>query len=476
MRNGSLMDTLDRAVPVSFLIDSVLARGDLIPKRIDIMRNGSLVDTKRSPSVPQPSSPLFPTLTNTNSQCIKALKQIHHLLLYLSTYPFHHLSFSEPEQILTPSSLLRALTLTSYELTTPLFDESPRTRADQRRLLFQALATFHIPSSPDGYQESIAQAGAGAHAHHNASALDPPQRDLCECNSDEDGDEMCHDLLDVLYNVQTKKVWEAGVPREGWRGVARRLRSSEGEKVQVQVRLQDLRISRDEFKEVVRLFLGVFFGVPRGDYDTYELGGAANDDGLEEAAECVVRAFSTRTEENGEDTGIRWEVFDEVVRDILPEFFQALDRLLAPLYRPLDKNDILRSPPPGRIATYPVLAQMGMILAETVAFDSLLCRKSYACHQGKRLDALMANLMDDEDRTVLFVAGRLVRPGYRLDEVDGTLVFGEQGKGVQVVLDNDLSRMKVMHVAQTGGYQARQRRGDWSMEVDVQEIEIWDEV
>lgn len=56
------------------------------------------------------------------------------------------------------------------------------------------------------------------------------------------------------------------------------------------------------------------------------------------------------------------------------------------------------------------------------------------------------------------------------------MVFGEAGKGVQFVLEKNVLRMSVTHVvAERGGYRAREWRGDWTMEVEVQEIKIWDE-
>ena len=69
------------------------------------------------------------------------------------------------------------------------------------------------------------------------------------------------------------------------------------------------------------------------------------------------------------------------------------------------------------------------------------------------------------------------RPGFEPDE-NGSLIFGEKGNGVALVLEGDLKRMTVSHSVSSGNeiYAATSRRGDWEMDIQVEEIEMWLEV
>lgn len=66
------------------------------------------------------------------------------------------------------------------------------------------------------------------------------------------------------------------------------------------------------------------------------------------------------------------------------------------------------------------------------------------------------------------------RPGFKIDE-NGSLVFGEKGNGVALVLERALKRMTVFHSVSSGDeiYSATSWRGDWQMDVQVEEIEMW---
>lgn len=69
------------------------------------------------------------------------------------------------------------------------------------------------------------------------------------------------------------------------------------------------------------------------------------------------------------------------------------------------------------------------------------------------------------------------RPGYEIDE-NGSLIFGERGNGVALVLDRELKRMTVSHSVSSGNeiYGATSWRGDWEMDVQLEGIEMWLEV
>ncbi|RAH87458.1 hypothetical protein BO86DRAFT_405476 [Aspergillus japonicus CBS 114.51] len=84
-----------------------------------------------SQSTPSPSL----QLTHRN-----ALTQIHHLLAYLSTFPFPSLPLPHS---LTPAALLRALTLANPALSAQLFEESNLTHASR-------FPAGDVPGSGDG--------------------------------------------------------------------------------------------------------------------------------------------------------------------------------------------------------------------------------------------------------------------------------------------------------------------------------------
>lgn len=71
---------------------------------------------------------------------------------------------------------------------------------------------------------------------------------------DEDGDEMYHNLLDILYNVaKPEQIGRGKPPRDGFRVIAKELRGEEPE------RLHHLSILQDEFRDLVKLVLVMQF-------------------------------------------------------------------------------------------------------------------------------------------------------------------------------------------------------------------------
>ncbi|RAH67772.1 uncharacterized protein BO66DRAFT_440707 [Aspergillus aculeatinus CBS 121060] len=72
------------------------------------------------------------------------------------------------------------------------------------------------------------------------------------------------------------------------------------------------------------------------------------------------------------------------------------------------------TPPPSKIVTRPILAQMGLIFAEPVAFEALALRKTYpTTEKHETAETLAADLDNDGDLTVVLVAGRCTQSGLR---------------------------------------------------------------
>ena len=222
---------------------------------------------------------------------------IYNSLLYLSQAPFYD-SLPLPTH-LTFDGLLRALVWTDSERSRPVYEESIATRtrapADTRRLIFQSLATTH-----DGkklpFDAEFARMQAERMAFDFASVLDGDSwKVYAKTNYDEDGDEIFHDLLDVLYVVsQPPQVGWGGVPRDGFREFAKEFY---GEQLE---RLHDLSIPQDEFQALVKVFLVTQFGKPIAQIE--------QDADLDRVADCVVRAFAQVP-----GMGITWEMFDQTI-------------------------------------------------------------------------------------------------------------------------------------------------------------------
>ncbi|RAH50719.1 uncharacterized protein BO95DRAFT_459200 [Aspergillus brunneoviolaceus CBS 621.78] len=99
-------------------------------------------------------------------------------------------------------------------------------------------------------------------------------------------------------------------------------------------------------------------------------------------------------------------------RETMPLFLTSLGNTAVPA--------LSTSSPAGRyppvllpsIVTRPNLAQMGMIFAETVAFEALALRKTYpTTEKHETAETLAADLGNDEDLTVVLVAGRYTQSG-----------------------------------------------------------------
>lgn len=222
---------------------------------------------------------------------------IYNSLLYLSQAPFYD-SLSLPTH-LTFDGLLRALVWTDSERSRPVYEEGVDTRtrapADTQRLIFQSLAT-----TCDGkklpFDAEFARVQAERRAFDFTSVLNGDSWKIyAKTNYDEDGDEMFHDLLDVLYVVsQPPQVGRGGVPRDGFREFAKEFHGEQPE------RLHNLSIPQDKFQALVKMLLVTQFGKPVTQIE--------QDADLDRVADCVVRAFAQVP-----SMGITWEMFNQAI-------------------------------------------------------------------------------------------------------------------------------------------------------------------
>lgn len=196
----------------------------------------------------------------------------------------------------------------------------------------------------------------------------------------------------------------------------------------------------------------------------------------------------------------------------------GLQRLLGPFYRDLEDDEIIIDlPQPGKVATLPVLAQMSSLGVFSWYCVCIKPPKSYdvsdttvtASALADDLDALptaaIALLVSgknsqtgkktmfgyyipdpefEEVQKFLFqlspiqhaFRGNTTRLGRELD--GGELVFGQKGNGVVLVLQQDLKKAIVSHNVSGQHepmYPATAWRGDWRVEIEVEDIEVWTE-
>lgn len=233
----------------------------------------------------------------------KAAAIIYRCLLYLSQTPFH----GRRVESLTLDGIVRALAWTSSKRAKYVFEEGKeicsRTGEDIRRLIFQSLATGR-DGKKVGFDEDLAK----EQAHQRALSL-PEAQNYYGVNYDDDGDEMFHDLLDVLYFSQGRLVNQAGVPRDAFRPLAKELcRNEDGGRDL----LRHLSIPQDDFRILVKLLVGTQFGRPEAPSEFLS--------DWDDVTECIVGAFV-----QDPDIGVTWEMYNRTMDEVV---FSSLDILV----------------------------------------------------------------------------------------------------------------------------------------------------
>ncbi|KAE8156599.1 hypothetical protein BDV40DRAFT_280669 [Aspergillus tamarii] len=418
---------------------------------------------------------------------------VYRSLLYLSQYPFHQ---PIPDS-LTYMGLIRALAWTMAWETRPIHEGSKwsRTRspADTRRQLFQSFATARdgksIPFDAE-YAEAQAQRRAFdfACASHDHDTCKYPKT-----NYDEHGDEMFHDILDALFNIQPQIIWLLPPARDCFRATARRLAGDE--------RLHDLSIPQDQFRAVVTLLVAASIREPTVPVEELV--------DLDHVVDCMVHPAIQRP-----DIGITWDMYDQAARGGMPMLVDSLTCLLTPFYKdPEDKDYPLNIPKPGKVATLPIFSQMmslgifgigqdlqeykyynlrtTSVMASTIvgdldAFpkaeiilllsgkDSKTGKKTIFGYHVPLLELRGAPFLFQLSNTSDSFRGNGPRPGHELD--GGELIIGQRGNGVALMLRQDSKRAIVSHNLSEQFepmYAANMWRGDWQIEFDVEEIELW---
>ncbi|KAJ5577980.1 uncharacterized protein N7459_006944 [Penicillium hispanicum] len=265
---------------------------------------------------------------------------------YFSIYPFHH----QRPRSLGLDELRRALFWLNpfeKELSNSPWISLGRLfySEDCRRMVFQALATERRGDAlPFDAEEWSRQARRRVFEDFdwkmrtNASDVN--------VNCDEWGDELYHDLLDVLLSSQpSSSIASVGEHRDSFRPLAFRLHRGVPH-------LHEFTIPIDRLRVTITFLLYYSFDILDG-------ASPADSEEYEEAADCIVRAFVQDSE-----VGVNWPMFDEGCRSA-PFLLDALLYLTCLFWRdPVrPKQTILaRLRNPGKLLTAPILAQINSLL------------------------------------------------------------------------------------------------------------------
>jgi hypothetical protein len=189
---------------------------------------------------------------------------VYRILAYHSTAPFYKAPSTPLPQSLSLLDVQRALVwlLPDRHLQMAEMSNMGRLRmpADSRRLLFQSLATRCVSTTDSPSKEAARR----RYAHGNAFdkehikkhcgqfsvELDDVETDHASTNRDDDGDEMYHDLLDVLHK-NVPENYPYGSSRDKLRPLATELK--------VDLKFHSLVVPRVELTDLVRALLALQF-------------------------------------------------------------------------------------------------------------------------------------------------------------------------------------------------------------------------
>ncbi|KAF4624205.1 hypothetical protein G7Y89_g13968 [Cudoniella acicularis] len=385
-----------------------------------------------------------------------------------------------------------------------------RSAADRRRLLFESLADSKGDFAFDETEEKKIAA-------REALEVEPHLSDFTLTNYDEE-DEMYHDVLDVLsYSQDFIQPPRAPCRRDALRALAKRLHTP--------TCLRQLAISRSKFKSLVKLMLVEHLN----DRDSPN---SVKISELESVADSIVNAFCHGSDENGM---ITWRNFDLALKQKAPFLFSSLYRLFSSLLKKRDEENedyqafLLPPLPPNHLLTPLVLGQLSFILDSTASFESAPLLYQYDVHQGTpsenatyEITSALKSRSGPFDFRILLISGKSLSTGeafvfgsFIMDlsesleivpleddawersflfqispthdvfrsnvgnaawTLDDELWFGDKGKGMAMGLTDGVKKLKIAHdIKSEGVYQTTSWRGDWTLELEIDKIEVWGE-
>ncbi|KAJ4353805.1 uncharacterized protein N0V89_005535 [Didymosphaeria variabile] len=246
---------------------------------------------------------------------------VYRILACHSTAPFYKSSSAPVPQSLSLQDIGRALAWLlpdrHLSMSTTGTHGRVRTRADHRRLLFQSLATPSL-STANSTANEVARR---RYARRNAFDVQERDRDYASINRDDDGDEMYHDLLDVLQNNAPEN-YPYGTTRDHVRPLARELKAD--------FDFHGLAVPRGDLTDFVRALLALQFNTNQITLTSDNLRY------LDDAVASVMATFTCDEQDVHDayataDDLVAWPAFDQGLKEIT--------HLFDPVYRVL--NDVL---------------------------------------------------------------------------------------------------------------------------------------
>ncbi|CAG9994577.1 unnamed protein product [Clonostachys byssicola] len=328
------------------------------------------------------------------SSCLDLARFAFQIVAYLSRTPFYPRGKDKLRTSFTVGEIYRGLEWLKRDNIRVRGGDSrgrARTPADERRLLFQSLATetYRGARDPDADRQRAIR-----------NAFDVPEPDFEEMewlytNYCDDGDEMFNDVLDVLHMFQydqDRYLPFGNVSREDFLETAKDLVAK-----QDRFRLHRLAIDLDQFTALVGFLLAGQF--------RWE-GGKNTDPALfSEAATAVARSFC----EESSDV-IAWGKFDDMLPQ-MPFLFDPLHRLLSAVFAGFASfpSFCYKAPTPPRdsFMTLPRLSQLASMVNMDLYFESFDRAHEWSKRGSVRPSAqVLANVLRSmPDLTVLAVKG-----------------------------------------------------------------------
>jgi hypothetical protein len=486
------------------------------------------------------SEPAFTTFVLSKTSLSPALTKAVHILFdslcYLSKVPLQ--SNSPPPTHLTLEGLTRALVWIlpsrSGSVITSTSGYRIRTPADHRRLIFESLAT-----SRDGGNIPFDSKSAQALAARNAFTFEPSYESLINdagINFDEDGDEMYHDVVDVLASTQPHvSPHLAEVSRDAFRLPATGLHQGAPS-------LHQLSIPRLRLEAFMSLMLATHF-----DADALDV-----DEDVKSAAQCMAARFcqadSARSHAMMQSVGCpmhliegtTWPMFDFAVAQLLvcvvntsqPHVFDSLYHLLGSILFdqacPQDApTSFLPISKKGALLTLPLMAQLdSTALFQSICFGDIRRFQCYSSVTRPTTAELVKAINSIPECALLVISGRtnagetcmfcvfIARPlvdgpciqdggtGFKdtamlfqlspIHDVfrgklgarawtatDEGIVFGNEGHGAALIIDNPLTHVRFTHtpteLIEDAIYLPTEGRGEFETQFTIDKVELWGE-
>ncbi|KAF4628584.1 hypothetical protein G7Y89_g9566 [Cudoniella acicularis] len=450
-----------------------------------------------------------------SSEGVEAGEIIYTSMVYLATLPFPHYPEgpdAQPPDGLSSNQLMRGLVWANTDRVKYIIEQNSddeRAESDYLRRIFQSLASVR--------------------SSENASDItrdSPDENKTYSSDPDSDSDEMYQDLLAVVHSTQVVRQYgghlRVNLRRDRFRTICKSLR-----KEYKVPSLHEFVIPIQRFTALVRCLLLLQFEPIEPVVDLSR---------FDSAARSVCASFL----QNPNDRVITWPTFEYAVRNIAPYLLDAYYRLLTQTFcgrsSPFGVLDAAEVPssvsaPAGIALTLPLQCQLVTFLNNSIAFDLFTRIRHYSASNLPTPTALLSTMqaMPDEALVVLFgkmatgesctfglfsptpksdglsiqifkpspshdgfercsifqlapvqdlYRGIVGKPGWIVD--DKRVTFG-QGGGVILDLKDNLAQAQVRHQISEGDeiestYKANPFRGNWVIDFEIIEVEIWSDV